>query len=118
MDSLDVTRFVTTTLMEKKALELVALDLRGLTIIADFFVVATGASAPHLRALVEAVQETAKRQGITGVRAEGEEASGWVLLDLGEVVVHLFNPEQREFYKLERLWADAERLPLPEGGTP
>ncbi|OPZ84981.1 MAG: Ribosomal silencing factor RsfS [bacterium ADurb.Bin429] len=109
---------MTTALTEKKAYELVALDLRGLTIIADFFVVATGSSAPHLHALVEAVQEAAKRQGIKGQRAEGDANSGWVLLDLGEVVVHLFNPEQREFYKLERLWADAERLPLSEGGMP
>jgi ribosome-associated protein len=115
LNSFELAQIVTTALVEKKAQELVSLDLRGVTIIADFFLIATGTSGPHLGALVEAVEEAAKRQGIKGMRAEGDEASGWVLMDLGDVVVHVFNAEQREFYKLERLWADAERLPLPEG---
>lgn len=115
MNSLELTQHVARALQDKKAQDLLILDLRGLTIIADSFLIATGSSAPHLHALVEAVQDAAKQAGIRGIRAEGTEDSGWVLLDVGDVVVHLFSADQRDFYKLERLWADAEHLPLPEG---
>lgn len=117
MNILELTQIIAEALVAKKAQDMVILDLRGLTIIADTFIIVTGTSAPHLHALVEAVQAVAKTQGIRNLRAEGSEDSGWVLIDLHDVVVHLFNIEQREFYKLERLWADAERLPLPDGAA-
>lgn len=118
MNSLELTRTVARALQEKKAQDMVILDLRGLTIIADAFIIVTGTSTPHLHALEETVQDAAKHAGLRGLRAEGAADSGWVLLDLGEVVAHLFNTEQRDFYKLERLWADAEHLPLPDEGAP
>jgi ribosome-associated protein len=114
LNNLEITQIVAEALAAKKAQEMVILDLRGLTIIADAFVIVTGTSAPHLHALVDAVHAVAKTHGIRNMRAEGTEDSGWVLIDLHDVVVHLFNAEQREFYKLERLWADAERLPVPD----
>lgn len=114
MDSLEISHLVARALMAKKAQDPLILDLRGLTIIADYFVIATGTSTPHLNALIDSVLETAKAHGLRNIRCEGSGNAAWVLLDLGDVVVHVFNEEQRDFYKLERLWADAERVPLPE----
>ena len=90
------------------------LDLRGLTIIADYFVIATGSSSLNIRAMVEGVLEDARKEGIKGLRPEGLNDATWVLLDLGDVVLHVFDAEHRDFYQLERLWADAPRIPVPE----
>ncbi|MHB9026888.1 MAG: ribosome silencing factor [Armatimonadota bacterium] len=99
-------------LASKKAQDVVVLDLRELTIIADYFIIATGTSATHNRALVDAVLETVRARGIKGITPEGLDDPGWVLLDLGDVVVHIFDAEMRDFYQLERLWADAPRVPI------
>jgi ribosome-associated protein len=90
----------------KRAEDVVVLDLRGQTLVTDYFVICTGGSRVQLRAIREAVAEAlqdAPRRGVP----EGDEAAGWVLLDYGDVVVHVFAPEARGFYRLERLWADA-----------
>jgi len=95
----------------------VILDLRGLTIITDFFVIVTGSSSLNIRALADAVLEAAREEGIKSIRPEGMSEGTWVLIDLGDVVVHIFDAEHRDFYQLERLWADALRVPLPEEMT-
>jgi ribosome-associated protein len=105
---------VVRALASKKAQDITVLELRGLTIIADYFVIATGTSSLHIRALVDAVLADARTQGIKGIRPEGESEATWVLVDLGDVVVHIFDAEHRDFYQLERLWADAPRVPMPE----
>lgn len=114
MNPAEKTRLVVRSLAGKKAQDMVVLDLRGLTIIADFFVIATGASAVNIRAIVEGLLETMRKHGVKGVRPEGLEDLSWVLVDWGDVVVHIFNAEQRDFYQLERLWGHAARVPLPE----
>jgi len=101
-------------LASRKAQDLVILDLRGLTIITDFFIIATGSSGVNIRALADAVLEDARKEGIKGVTPEGMDEAAWVLLDLGDVVVHIFDAEHRDFYQLERLWIDGLRVPLPE----
>jgi ribosome-associated protein len=83
----------------------VVLDLRDQTLVTDYFVLATGTSRVQIRALIDAIAD-----GLADVRPrarEGDEAAGWVLLDYGDVVVHVFSPEARAFYRLERLWGDA-----------
>ncbi len=112
MDSLQLTREVVEALDAKHAQDIIVLDLHGLTVIADYFVIATGTSRPNLRALMDAVLDTARTTGVKGVRPEGSEDSSWILLDLGDIIVHLFDAEHREFYQLERLWADAPRVSL------
>ncbi|HEY3417069.1 MAG TPA: ribosome silencing factor [Armatimonadota bacterium] len=112
MDSLEQMQLAVKALVAKNAQDIVVLDLRGLTIIADFFVIATGSSTTNVRALVDAVLDTMRTQQVRGVTPEGMDDLGWVLIDLKDVVVHVFNAEMRDFYQLERLWADAPRVIL------
>ncbi len=90
----------------KRAERVVILDLRELTQVTDYFVICTGGSRVQIRAITDGVQEALAAHKMKGIR-EGAEAGQWVLLDYGDVVVHVFGPEAREFYRLERLWGDA-----------
>jgi ribosome-associated protein len=92
---------------EKKAEDIVTLELSGRTIVADAFVVMTGRSKIQTRALADAVIEAVKAAGYTPARTEGYADGGWILVDLGAVVAHFFTPELRSFYNLERLWGSA-----------
>ncbi len=94
----------------KKALELRILDVRELCSFADFFIIATGTSARHVRTLADATLEAARKQGDRPIGVEGEETARWVLVDLGDVIVHLFQAEARDFFGLERLWGEAEEV--------
>lgn len=105
MDALDLARHIVDVVEEHKAEEIVLLDLRPETVIADFFVIANGNSERQLRALMDYVREDVKEKlGILPANGEGTAASGWVLLDYGDVVVHLFAEEKREYYNIEGLW--------------
>ena len=89
---------------EAKAEEVVTIDLKGKSSMADFMVVASGRSDRHVGAIAEQVQRKLKQLGVRA-SIEGLEACDWVLLDTGDVIVHVFRPEVREFYKLERMWS-------------
>ena len=98
---------------DKKAEDIVLLDLRPDTVIADFFVLATGTSDRQLRALMEYVRDDVKQKlGKTPVAVEGKPESGWVLMDYGDVVVHLFAAEQRDYYNIEGLWSNVANVLL------
>ncbi len=86
------------------------LDLRNLTTFADYFVICTAESERQLRAVVRAIDEDLVAAGAKNPRIEGSPETGWVLLDFNGVVIHLFTPEQREFYRLERLWRQAQPI--------
>jgi len=88
--------------------DILLLDLREVTPIADFFFIATGASAPQLAALSDTAEETLIANGMTLRHREGANSTNWTLLDFGSIVVHLFDKESRDYYKLERTWADAK----------
>jgi ribosome-associated protein len=90
-----------------KAQDVVVLDLRGLCDATDYFVIASGTSDTHVRALAERVIEAMGQVGRRAHHVEGLTSGRWVLLDFVDLVVHVFHPELREFYQLERLWADA-----------
>lgn len=90
----------------KRAEDVLILDLREQTLVTDYFVLCTATSRVQIRAVADAIAEALKDNQARGVR-EGAEAGQWVLLDYGDVVVHVFGPETRAFYRLERLWADA-----------
>lgn len=98
---------MTDILADKMAEDIVVLDLRGHTILADYFVIATGTTERQLRALADALVEGLHAEGQRVLRIEGEPESGWVLADLGGVIVHLFSPERRAYYHLEQLWSEA-----------
>lgn len=96
----------------KKATELKVLEIKELTSICDYFVICCGTSAPHIKALCDETE--IKLEEIAGIkcRNEGYGAANWLLMDYGNVVIHIFNKESLEFYGLERLWADAPELDL------
>lgn len=96
--------------LEKKALDLRVLDLQGISGVADFFLICSGTSTTQLESIVEAVRHTLKGEGVRLRHSEGTPESGWLLLDYGDVVMHVFLDETREFYALERLWGDAPLL--------
>ena len=95
---------------ERKAEDIVVLDVRGRWFLADYFVIASGANPRQLRAIAEEVQREAKSAEVRMLGAEGLPVSRWVLLDYGDVIVHLFEPTTRAFYDLEMLWGDAPRV--------
>jgi ribosome-associated protein len=95
---------------EKKGSDLVLLDVSELLWITDVFVIVSGTSRPHVQSLAEDIELKLKAVDRRPLRIEGKPEGKWLLLDYGEVVVHIFQPETRDFYGLERLWGDAPRL--------
>jgi len=95
-----------------KAQELLLLELGELTLLADYFLLCSGTSDRHVRSVADRISEAAKEAGIKLLHSEGMEQARWVLLDFGDVVVHVFTEQTREYYRIEELWADARRVPL------
>jgi ribosome-associated protein len=98
--------------VERKAQDLLALDVHQLTSFADAFLIATGTSDRHVRSVADAVLEASEGLGMPPLGVEGYDEGRWVLIDLNEVVVHVFQAEVREYYDLERLWGDAPDIEL------
>ncbi len=96
---------------EKKATDILAIEITELTIIADYFVIATGTSGTHIKSLANDLEYELGKEGIEAKHVEGR-ATGWILIDYGTVVVHLFLADSREYYSLERLWADASKVDI------
>ncbi len=96
--------------LDKKALDLLALDVQGLSSVTDYFLVCSGKSTTHLTSIAEAIRLDLKEAGTRPLHAEGAAESGWILLDYGDVLVHVFLEETRLYYALERLWGDAPTL--------
>lgn len=99
---------------EKKAEDVVVLDLRGLSGVADFFVICHGGSQRQVQAISEEVELALRNQGVKDYNVEGRETCSWVLLDFHDVVVHVFHSAARAYYALENLWSDARRLDTGE----
>jgi len=97
---------------DKKAENITVLDLRKLANLSDYFVIATAANAPHLKALGDGLQRLYKNEQYKGFRAAGTGDSGWIIVDYDGVMVHVFSFEMRNFYDLEKLWKDASRVEL------
>ena len=92
---------------DKQAEDVLLLDIREVASFADYFVIANGTANRQIQAIIEAVEQTAKAEGVKPIGREGQPDSGWVLIDYGDVIVHIFAPEEREFYDLEGLWNTA-----------
>ena len=97
-------------LSDKKAQEIMLIDVRGKTEVADYYVVAGGRSMTHTRSLIEHVDEEVEKLGITAIRSEGVREGRWAVLDYGDVLVHIFNDESRLFYHLEELFDDGKNV--------
>ena len=107
-----VVRVAARAALEKKAIELVVLDLQGLSSVADFFLVCSARSAPQADTIAEAIRGALRAKGVRPRHNEGSAESGWLLLDYGDVVMHVFLEETRVYYALERLWGDAPSIPV------
>ena len=105
MNSEALTNLVVDVLDDVKARDIVRLDVRNMTTVTDYMVVASGTSNRHVKALVENVAEKAKAAGHRPIGIEGEDGGEWVLLDLQDTLVHVMLPKVREFYNLEKLWS-------------
>jgi ribosome-associated protein len=108
----DLLKIVETSLDDDKAEDIVAIDLRGKSTIADYMVIATGRNSRQLAAMATHLDQKLTKAGVKKISVEGQAQGDWVLLDGGDVVVHLFRPEVRTFYALEKMWG--AEMPSPE----
>lgn len=113
MTAKELASAIATELTDKKGLDIRVLDLSDLRSFTDYFVIATATSDRHAKTLSDAVVARARQAGERPLGLEGQNTGRWVLIDLGEVVAHVFQADTREFYGLERLWGDAEDLTWP-----
>ncbi len=104
-------KLVVQVLEDKKPVDVKTYDVRGVSGLCDAFVVATGTAAPHLKGLVAGVQQAMRTAGESSFRLSGDPESGWIVVDYVDVVVHVFSPEARAYYALERLWDGAKPIP-------
>lgn len=95
---------------ETKAMDIKVLDIKGLTTIADYFVIVSGSSTVQVKAIVDKIDEAMEKEGCSINRKEGYMTGRWVLLDYGDIIVHVFHKEDREFYNIERLRADSKEI--------
>jgi ribosome-associated protein len=108
--SIDIARRVVDAAEDKKAAEIVLLDLAELTTVADYFVICSGGSERQLDAIGEGIIDALRAEGVRPIGREGTAASHWILLDFGGVIVHIFTPPERDYYSLERHWSEAKTV--------
>lgn len=114
MTGLELLRAAAAVLDAKKAHDIRAIRVEDLTIVAGYFLFASATSTTQAKSLADELEFQLKGQGVTPSRVEGYQSAQWILLDYGEVIVHIFYGETREFYSLERLWADGEQVDLSD----
>jgi ribosome-associated protein len=109
---MEIARLCATIAQDTKAEDLVILDVRGIASFTDYFVIMTGRSTRHVQGLAEAIERELSNKRVKATHAEGLQEGLWVLLDLDDVIVHIFYHEQRKFYDLDGLWHDAKRVDI------
>ena len=102
------------SLEEKKAEDIQVIEIGNISTIADYFIITNGSSIPHIQSLVDAATEGLSKKGYEAKRIEGTRSSTWILLDYGDIVIHVFSQEDRLFYNLERIWRDGRVLSKDE----
>ncbi len=112
LDARDKLRLAARAALDKRAVDLVMLDVQGLSSVADFFLICSGRSTTHVDTIVDAIRAELKAAGSRPLHAEGQARSGWTLLDYGDVLMHVFLEDTRVYYALERLWGDAPTVTL------
>jgi len=110
--SLETAKKLAQVLYKKKAVNIILLDVRGISSATDFVLIADGNVERHVMALAKEIEETMRKEGQKTVHSEGASFGDWIVLDFVELVVHLFTPQMRQRYQLERLWADAEIIDI------
>lgn len=112
MTSLETAKMAVKALDSKKALDIKVIKIQDISAIADYFVIATGTSSTHVKALADEVEAQLDEAGISVSHVEGYRSNSWILLDYVDVVVHVFSDDAREYYDLERLWQDGEIIDI------
>lgn len=107
LDSIELARLAVDTIADTQGLSIVMLDIRDISLLADYFVVCTARVERQARALQEQITQRLKAQGIPPLSVEGTAAGGWIIVDYGTVIVHIFAAAEREYYQLEELWSEA-----------
>jgi ribosome-associated protein len=102
----DLKNLILKTLDSNKALDIISIDLKNKSSMADYMIIASGTSSRHIQALSEQVLEKLKANGVKNSKIEGKESSDWKLVDGIDLIVHIFNPEKRKFYELEKIWSE------------
>ena len=113
--SLEMTKIAYKALEEKLAEEIKVLDIRSISVIADYFIIANGKNKNQVQAIVDNVQDALQKEGYEMKQMEGYQNGTWVLIDFGDIVIHIFDQENRLFYDLERIWKDGVEVSLEEG---
>jgi ribosome-associated protein len=114
MEPFDAAKLAVQALQDKQGGDIRLLKTEELTVLADYFIICTANSTPHVRTLYDEVDKRLSMAGMPPVRREGYRNSNWLLLDFGSLIVHIFQKETREFYNLERLWNDAQEIDIAE----
>ena len=104
--NIDLKSIILDTLDSNKALDIISIDLKNKSSMADYMIIASGTSSRHIQALSEQVLEKLKANGIKNSKIEGKESNDWKLVDGIDLIVHIFNPEKRKFYELEKIWSE------------
>lgn len=112
LDNIEKARLAVKASQDKKAQDPVILEIKDLTVIAEYFVVCSGESRTQVGAIADNVEEALAKEGIKRRSIEGADYNNWVLIDYGDVIVHIFENETRNYYELEKLWLDAPRIDL------
>ena len=107
-----MTKIAVHALEEKKGEDISVIDISEVSVMADYFVIANGSSETQVRALVESVEEALEKEGYIRKQREGTHKAGWVLLDFSDVIIHIFDKENRLFYDLERIWRDGKSIEI------
>jgi iojap-like ribosome-associated protein len=110
----EVTKLALKALEDKKAEDITVIDISGVSVLADYFIIASGSNRSQIQALTDHVEELLGKSGSHVKQIEGYDAANWVLMDFGDVIVHIFDRENRLFYDLERIWRDGKRIELSE----
>ena len=111
MEAVDILKIAANALNSKKARELNAVKVADLTVLAEYFLMCTATSSTHVRALADEVEEKLSEAGAQPHHIEGK-TTGWIVLDYGSVIIHVFSRDQREFYALDKMWSDGEQVQL------
>lgn len=113
METLEILKTAANALNEKKARDIFAVKIDKLTVLTEYFLICTATSSTHVRALADEVEEKLEQAGVKPDHTEGR-TTGWIVLDYGSLIVHIFNRAEREFYSLDKMWSDGEPVALNE----
>ena len=114
MNSTELAGVVVSALLDRKAYDIIKIDVREKSPIADYFIVASARSSAGLKALSDHVEEKVEKAGLSALRKDGVQDARWIVHDYGDVILHLFNDETRLFYHIERLWGEGEKIENPD----